>query len=795
VALFLPLLAQLTIAVSAPDTVAVLEPIVLTVEMAADGTRPPRLTAPNFGSLSVGQTNASTYIGTDNGASRVHVDIRYVLEASRPGDYVVAPFEARIGRDVVRSRSLHIVVRGATTVTIPPIVTHAPFDPTAPVSVAATLTPDTVYVGEQFTYQVAVFVDEAVRNRLRRTPGFAPPELRGMLAYDLSPVRGILPTRKIGDRRFEPHLYQRAIFPLVAGTHVIPSAELQYSLPLSYSFFSREESRVLRTDSLIVVARDVPTDGRPADYAGAVGVLALGASIGKGAPRVGDPSVLTLKVTGTGNIKMLPRPSIAIPWAALVAAQERVTVDWSSEVIRGSKEFDWVITPHVAGRQELPALRYAFFNPKTKQYEIALSPPETLTVSPGGLIANDSAAADTVPLLPLRATYRGAPAPPLQTYPGYWLLLVGAPVPALLTALARRPRKRKVPSAATILRSLKVRKKTQLPAGDVRRAYVNALAQRLQLTPGALATRAEFARALRRSGVSSQTTELAITLLGELDGAAYGTRPAAMSGLLRRAQESYAAVDAEARVLGTNVSIGTNAVLMAAMMVVGAGAAVFAATQTEEHQLFGLGAQQYEGRRFVDAEHTFGEITRLAPGAPDAWANFGTAAWAASDTAAAVVGWQRALRLEPLARDVRSNLAIVQSPRLGSFAWVPPVPVSVLVIAIAVLWVGAWLLALARAAGVGIGRGAATAMASAALLLASGAIVLDERLASRDIAVVRETTMLRALPALGADGVLSLHPGEMARRLSRRGEWALVRLQSGREGWVEAPMLIPIARN
>ena len=70
-ALFLPLLAQLTIAVSAPDTVAVMEPIVLTVEMAALGTRPPRLTAPDFGRIGVGQTSQSTYVESGSGTSRV----------------------------------------------------------------------------------------------------------------------------------------------------------------------------------------------------------------------------------------------------------------------------------------------------------------------------------------------------------------------------------------------------------------------------------------------------------------------------------------------------------------------------------------------------------------------------------------------------------------------------------------------------------------------------------------------------------------------------------------------------
>ena len=793
-ALFLPLLAQLTIAVSAPDTVAVLEPIIVSVEMAASGARPPRLTAPDLRAFSVGQTSASTYMDRSSAGPRVHVDIRYVLEASRPGDYVIPPFEARLGTETARSRPLRIVVKGTTTVTVPAIVTTAPFDATAPVSVATALAPDTVYIGEQFTYQVAVFVDEAVRNRLRRTPGFAPPELRGMLAYELAPVRGIIPSRKVGDRRFEPHLYQRAIFPLVAGTHVIPSAELQYSLPLSYSFFSREESRVLRTDSLVVVARDVPAEGRPPDYAGAVGELALSAAVEKGSARVGDPAVLTLTVTGTGNIKMLPRPSISVPWGALVPAQERVSIDFASQAVRGSKEFDWVITPHVAGEQELPALRYPYFNPKTERYEIALSLPETLTVSPGVLIGAEEAAADTTPVLPLRATYRGTPAPPLQSRRGYWLLLVTVPIPALLTTLARRPRRRKVVSAATILRALKARKKTPLSAGEVRRAYVNALAQRLQLTPGALSTRAEFARALRRAGVSSQATELAVVLLGELDGAAYGTRPAAMSALLRRAQESYAAVDVEARIGGGSIG-GAAPIVMTLLAAVSLTGALLAAPQDEERTLFSSATKHYASRHFLDAERTYGEITRLAPGAPDAWANFGTAAWAASDTAAAVVGWQRALRLEPLAADVRDRLALVESPRLGSFAWVPPVPVSALVISVAALWVCAWLLALARAAGAPLGRAGAWAMGAGALLVAAAAVLLDERLASRDIGVVRESTMLHSLPALGSEAVLAVHPGDMARGISRRGEWALVQLPSGREGWIESPMLISIARD
>ena len=791
--LLLPLLAQLTITVAAPDTVGVLEPIMVTVEMSAPSTRPPRLVAPDFAELSVGRTTASTYVERDNGAARVHVEIRYVLEASRPGVYVIAPFEARLGGESVKSRATRVFVRGPVGVTVPTIVTKAPFDATASVSVAATVTPDTVYVGEQTTYQVAVFIDEAIRNRLRRNPGFTPPELRSMLAYDLSPVRGTLPSRRVGDRRFEPHLYQRAVFPLVAGRHVIPPAELHYSMPLSYSFFSREEGRVLRTDSLVLVALEPPLAGRPADYAGAVGELSLDAAVRPARARVGDPAVLTLKVSGVGNINMLPRPSVALPWGALIPAQERVTIDRSSEVIRGAKEFDWVITPHVAGDQELPAIQYPYFNPRTERYEIALSAPDTLTIAPGGLVGVDEAVVDTTPVLPLRAAYRGEQGAPLHSNRGYWLLLATAPFPAAFVAFLRRPRKRKVPSAATVLRALGARR-TKLTPGELRRAYVNALAQRLHLTAGTLATRTDFARALRRAGVSSQTTDLATGLLSELDDAAYGMRPAALSALLDRAQRSYRAVDAEARVFSTSATTGSS--IVSGMLMLAAVSGLMAATPEEERALFARGAQEYQERRFVEAERSFGEITRIAPDAPDAWANFGTAAWAAGDTAAAVVGWQRALRLEPLAADVRTRLKLVQSTSIRSFSWVPPVSVTLVAIVIAAAWVGAWLLALVRAAGrTSIPRRLVTGLAASALLLIAGGILLDERLAAKHLSVVAEATMLRALPALAGEAVQSVHPGELVRTVARRGEWALVQLDGGREGWIEAPMLVSIARN
>ena len=794
-ALVFPILAQLTIAVSAPDTVGVLEPIVVTVEMSAPSRQQPRLVAPDFADFDVTRSTQTQYTQHDGAVSRSRVEIRYVLEAPRAGVYVLGPFEARLAGESARSSTVRVVVRGPAGVTIPPLVTRGLFDASAPVSVSAAVSPESVYVGEQATYQVAVFIEDAVRNRLRRNPGFTPPELRGMLAYDLSPLRSNLPPRRVGDRRYEPHLYQRAIFPLVAGRHVIPAAELRYAVPLSYSFFSREESKVLRTDSLVLTVRDVPDVGRPGDWKGAVGEYSVAARLDTASARVGDPSLLTLTVSGTGNIKMLPRPDITVPWGALVPADERVTIDGEAERVRGAKEFDWVLTPRAAGPQELPALRFPFFNPRTEQYEIALSHPETIDVAPGTLVAMADSTTPPPPLLPLRSTLRGPPPAPLHSRPEYWMLLLSASVPALLAAFVRRPRRPRVTTPAAHLRAM-ARRRRRLTSAEIRRAYVGALADRLRLPPGTLATRGEFARSLRRAGVSASITQGAVELLAELDRAAYGMKASAVVALFDRALASYRAVDAEARTAGRFPPASPLVSLLLVAVFSWPATAQPTADSAELHQLFAAGTRLYEARRFVDATVTFGRLTDLAPEAADAWANLGTAAWAAGDTATAVVGWQRALRLEPLARDVRARLRQVGNPSITSVAWVPPVPPRGLTILLGALWVGACVLALLRTVSRRrIPASAIVAPAIAAAALAAGAILLDERLAARTLVVVAQATPLRALPALAGEPLVTLHAGAVARTVHQRGEWALVRVDDGREGWVEAPILISLARD
>src|SRR5262249_23686130 len=127
----------------------------------------------------------------------------------------------------------------------------------------------------------------------------------------------------------------------------------------------------LRSEAVDFVAIEPPTAGRPAEWAGAVGQWRAIARVDTARGRAGEPFVLTIRIEGQGNVTLLPRPRISVPWATVVNADERVRLDSTPALLGGWKEFDWLVTPNGAGAQRVPLQRFAFFNPRSRTYEYA----------------------------------------------------------------------------------------------------------------------------------------------------------------------------------------------------------------------------------------------------------------------------------------------------------------------------------------------------------------------------------------------------------------------------------------
>jgi hypothetical protein len=177
-------------------------------------------------------------------------------------------------------------------------------------------------------------------------------------------------------------------------------------------------------------------------------------------------------------------------------------------------------------------------------------------------------------------------------------------------------------------------------------------------------------------------------------------------------------------------------------------------------------------------------------------------AWAQADTLGAAAAWQRALRLEPAARDVRGRLALLPAAQDGWVAGVPPIDPNWPATTAAVLAVAGALLALgatvpvrrsaARSAGARA-RAAWPWVWGAALALGGAGAGLARHADPSDRAIVTRGGSLRTEPALTAEPGPPVDPTDVARLMERHGPWVRVALDGRREGWIEAARLAPLA--
>lgn len=270
------------------------------------------------------------------------------------------------------------------------------------------VSPDTVYVGQQVNYDAVTLVDDVARRRLRTNPIFTPADVAGVTIYDFPFDTSAISTVTVNGAPYRRYAYHRALFPLLPGTYTVPAATLQYSLPDGDDYFSppRTYSTMSAPQSFTAVA--LPASGRPVGFIGAVGEFRDTLRTDGSSLRVGDPFTVTMRVSGVGNLRLLARPSLDIDWATTVPGEERVYWDSAGTVVRGAKEFDWVVTPRIAGEMVLPELRYDFFNPTSRRYEFATTPSLRVIVAAATGPAADTTAVprDTIGDTPFPALAR-----------------------------------------------------------------------------------------------------------------------------------------------------------------------------------------------------------------------------------------------------------------------------------------------------------------------------------------------------------------------------------------------------
>ena len=152
-------------------------------------------------------------------------------------------------------------------------------------------------------------------------------------------------------------------------------------------FFNRNITNVqkeLSSQSFGLEVKNLPENGKPASFAGAVGNYKFTSSIDKTDLSTNVAVTVTLTVSGSGNIELLQMPEPVFPPDFEVYDPKiTTTTDVNSQGMTGTKKAEYLAIPRRAGNFSVPPVEFSYFNPSTESYQTLLSEPYELSVVKG----------------------------------------------------------------------------------------------------------------------------------------------------------------------------------------------------------------------------------------------------------------------------------------------------------------------------------------------------------------------------------------------------------------------------
>ena len=129
---------------------------------------------------------------------------------------------------------------------------------------------------------------------------------------------------------------------------------------------------------LTVVVKDVPIEGRPESYIGAIGKFKLAATLTPLKVKTGDPMTLTLSLTGEGAWDGVSPPALG----KISAIADHFKIYEATEQTKGNRrEFTYSLRPLDAGIAEFPAVPISYFDVEADRYVTLHSEPIPIEVT------------------------------------------------------------------------------------------------------------------------------------------------------------------------------------------------------------------------------------------------------------------------------------------------------------------------------------------------------------------------------------------------------------------------------
>ncbi|MBF0478646.1 MAG: protein BatD [Candidatus Omnitrophica bacterium] len=248
-----------------------------------------------------------------------------------------------------------------------------------------------VYVGEKVKIQIGLFVADLKVGDIE----YPKLDAAGINFEDyLEPKQG---QQVINGVRYNVVVFERYFYPKKSGTIIFKPATTTCQILIAKSssnnlqnqfgdvfdqnfmndFFNLQDKRPITLNSGIInlTVKDLPVQGQPDHFSGAVGKFDFDATVSPTAVKVGDPLTVKMSVTGEGNLRDLKFPEIN-------RFDQFKDYDPTVKIQDNTKSLEQVAIPKDQNIKEFPVLTFSYFDPAIGQYRSITKGPFKLEVTP-----------------------------------------------------------------------------------------------------------------------------------------------------------------------------------------------------------------------------------------------------------------------------------------------------------------------------------------------------------------------------------------------------------------------------
>ncbi len=137
---------------------------------------------------------------------------------------------------------------------------------------------------------------------------------------------------------------------------------------------TRSVSYTTASAKRVVRVKDLPIEGKPEGFTGAVGQFDFIVNATKDVLRANETTQIKVEVNGQGNMKLFELPKITTPSELEVYTPEhKEKVYTNSKGLTGKISDTYTVVPEYKGKYKIPEVSFSYFNPKEEKYKTIVS--------------------------------------------------------------------------------------------------------------------------------------------------------------------------------------------------------------------------------------------------------------------------------------------------------------------------------------------------------------------------------------------------------------------------------------